>query len=71
MPEFVLGVEICEDLWVNQPPSNRHAQAGATLIANLSASDEVIGKAEFRRQLVKGQSAKLICGYILCGCRNG
>ncbi len=71
MPEFVLGIEICEDLWVNQPPSNRHVQAGATLIANLSASDEVIGKAEFRRQLVKGQSAKLICGYIYADAGNG
>ena len=71
MPEFVLGVEICEDLWVNQSPSNRHAQAGATFIANLSASDEVIGKAEFRRQLVKGQSAKLICGYIYADAGKG
>ncbi|MHC1772131.1 MAG: NAD(+) synthase [Flexilinea sp.] len=71
MPEFIFGVEICEDLWVAQPPSSRHVQAGATLIANLSASDEVIGKAEFRRQLVKGQSARLICAYIYTDAGRG
>lgn len=71
MPEFILAVEICEDLWVSQPPSVRHAQAGATLIVNLSASDEVIGKAEFRRQLVSGQSARLICGYVYTDAGRG
>lgn len=50
MPTFTLGVEICEDLWVPQPPSANHALAGATVIANLSASDEVIGKADYRRR---------------------
>lgn len=64
LPGFVLGLEICEDLWVVAPPSNELAAAGATVICNLSASDEVIGKAEYRRQLVKSQSARLICGYI-------
>ena len=64
VPEFVLGVEICEDLWVPQPPSAIHALAGATVIANLSASDEVIGKADYRRMLVSSQSARLICGYV-------
>ena len=49
MPSFVLGVEICEDLWSALPPSTFHALAGATVIANLSASDETVGKAEYRR----------------------
>lgn len=64
IPDLTLAVEICEDLWVAQQPSARHALAGATLICNLSASDEIIGKAEYRRMLVKSQSARLICGYI-------
>lgn len=62
--DFVLAVEICEDLWVPNPPSISHAIAGATVIANLSAGDEVVGKAQYRRELVKSQSARLICGYI-------
>lgn len=64
MPEFTLGVEICEDLWTAGPPSNRLAEAGATVIANLSASDELIGKAAYRRDLVRGQSGRLLCGYV-------
>lgn len=64
MEEFVLAVEICEDLWTATPPSISHAQAGATVIANLSASDEVIAKDEYRKLLVTSQSAKLYCGYI-------
>ena len=48
MPSFVLGVELCEDLWSALPPSTFHALAGATVIANLSASDETVGKAEYR-----------------------
>ena len=56
-PALTLAVEICEDLWAPLPPSTRHAMAGATLICNLSASDETIGKAEYRRALVTGQSA--------------
>ena len=63
-PDMVIGVEICEDLWVPNPPSIRHTMAGATIIANLSASDEVTGKSIYRRDLVAGQSARLICGYI-------
>lgn len=62
--EFVLAVEICEDLWTQNPPSVRHACAGATVIANLSASNEIIAKDEYRELLVKSQSAKLYCGYI-------
>ena len=64
MPEFTLGVEICEDLWVADPPSTRLAQAGATVIVNLSASDEIIGKASYRRDLVCQQSARLLCAYL-------
>ncbi|MDD6214100.1 MAG: NAD(+) synthase [Firmicutes bacterium] len=62
--DFVLAVEICEDLWTMNPPSGRHAAAGATVIANLSASDELIAKAEYRKSLVSGQSARLFAGYI-------
>ena len=64
LPEFSLGVEICEDLWVPLPPSTRLALAGATVIANPSASDETIGKADYRRSLISSQSARLLCGYI-------
>lgn len=61
---LVIGIEICEDLWVPMPPSIKHTIAGATVIANLSASDEVTGKDEYRKELVKGQSARLVCSYI-------
>ena len=64
MPDFTFGVEICEDLWVADPPSTRLAQAGATVIVNLSASDEIIGKASYRRDLVRQQSARLLCAYL-------
>ena len=64
MPELCLGVEICEDLWTVDPPSNSHALAGATVIANLSASDELISKAEYRELLIKSQSAKLYSVYM-------
>ncbi len=70
-PALLVGVEICEDLWVASPPSIGLAMAGATLIVNLSASDETIGKAEYRRSLVKGQSARLLCGYVYCDAGDG
>ena len=63
-PEFCLGVEICEDLWAQTPPSAALSMAGALVIANLSASDEIAGKADYRRTLVLSQSARLICGYV-------
>lgn len=63
LPAFTLGVEICEDLWVPAPPSILHAVAGATVIANLSASNELVGKDEWRRSLVQGQSGRLVCAY--------
>lgn len=59
-----IAAEICEDLWVADPPSTHHALAGATLIVNLSASDETIGKEEYRLSLVSGQSARTLSGYI-------
>lgn len=71
MPELQIAVEICEDLWVADPPSSRHAAAGATIIANLSASDETIGKAEYRRQLVASQSARLYCAYLYADAGEG
>lgn len=63
-PDFVLGVELCEDLWVPVPPSSGHVLAGATVIANLSGSNEIIGKAEYRKNLVKMQSAHTISAYL-------
>ncbi|MCC8169099.1 MAG: NAD(+) synthase [Oscillospiraceae bacterium] len=64
MENFVLAVEVCEDLWTVNPPSNSHALAGATVIANLSASNELIAKDEYRQMLVKSQSARLFAAYI-------
>ncbi len=61
---FVLGVEICEDLWMPIPPSSVQALAGATVLVNLSASNETIGKAGYRRQLVVGQSGRCVAGYV-------
>ncbi len=60
----VLGVELCEDLWVPDKPSTHAALAGANVIANLSASDELIGKQEYRRELVKQQSGSCYCAYL-------
>ena len=71
MPEFVLGVDICEDLWMPVPPSCYHAMASATVIANLSASDETTGKDIYRRELVRNQSARLICGYVYADAGEG
>ena len=71
LPEFILGVEICEDLWIPQSPSIAHCVAGATIIVNLSASDELTGKDAYRRELVKGQSARLVCGYLYADAGEG
>ncbi|MDF2511264.1 MAG: synthetase [Herbinix sp.] len=71
MPEFILGVETCEDLWIPKSPSIEHCIAGATVIANLSASDELTGKDAYRRELVKSQSARLVCGYIYSDAGEG
>ncbi len=61
--DLLFGVEICEDLWAVTPPSNHMASNGANLILNLSASNELIGKAEYRESLVRSQSARAICAY--------
>jgi len=71
MPNLVVGVEICEDLWAPEPPSTALARAGATVILNLSASNEVVGKAAYRRQLVVGQSGRLCCGYVYADAGEG
>ncbi|HEY1289638.1 MAG TPA: NAD(+) synthase [Burkholderiales bacterium] len=63
-PGFVLHVEICEDLWVPTPPSSFATLAGATVVANLSASNVVIGKEGYRRQLVGNQSARCLAAYL-------
>lgn len=68
---FTLAAEICEDLWVPDPPSIRHAQAGASIIVNSSASNEVTGKDKYRRSLVSSQSARLICGYLYADAGEG
>lgn len=70
-PGLIVGAEICEDVWVPCPPSIRHALAGATVIANCSASDEVVGKDSYRRELIAGQSARLICGYVYANAGEG
>ena len=71
MPGLTIGVEICEDLWAVTPPSAALAARGATLILNLSASDEVAGKAAYRRDLVTGQSGRLVCGYVYADAGEG
>lgn len=71
MPELVIGVEICEDLWTPCPPSIMHCMRGASVIVNLSASDEVTGKSNYRTDLVVGQSARLYCGYIYASAGEG
>lgn len=71
MPDLVVGAEICEDLWAPEPPSVSLCLAGATVVVNLSASNECVGKAEYRRQLVLSQSARLIAGYVYCSSGAG
>ncbi len=71
IPNLRIAAEVCEDLWSPNPPSIGHALAGANLIVNLSASDEVTGKDVYRRGLVTGQSARLICGYLYANASDG
>ena len=66
-PEIIFGIEICEDLWVPIPPSSHQALAGANIIANLSGSNELVGKADYRRELVLQQSARSMAAYIYSG----
>ncbi|MBQ9783145.1 MAG: NAD(+) synthase, partial [Clostridia bacterium] len=71
LPLFLFGVEICDDLWVPTPPSCGLTEAGALIIANLSASGETVGKADYRRLLVTSQSARTVCGYLYADCGDG
>lgn len=66
--ESRFAVEICEDLWHPAPPSSSHVLAGAELIVNLSASPELVGKADYRRDLVRMASAQGVCGYLYVSC---
>ena len=68
---LVVGVEICEDLWVPQPPSSRQAVDGATVLVNLSGSNEATSKAAYRRQLVTNQAARCIAAYVYSACGGG
>lgn len=68
---LTVAVEICEDLWTAAPPSVSHALAGADVIVNLSASNEATGKGEYRKRLVSGQSARLLCAYIYASAGEG
>ncbi|MCD8040232.1 MAG: NAD(+) synthase [Clostridia bacterium] len=68
---FTVAAELCEDLWVPCPPSAEHAVAGANIIVNLSCSDEIAGKAEYRRDMIKMHSARLLCGYVYSDAGNG
>lgn len=71
MRNLTVAAEICEDLWSPNPPSTAHALAGATVLVNLSASDEVTGKDDYRRKLVNASAARLVCGYIYATAGEG
>ena len=71
MPELCVACEICEDIWVANTPSTAHALAGANVLVNLSASNETVGKDEYRELLVKSISARLLCGYLYTSSAEG
>ena len=71
LPGLTVGCEICEDLWVASPPGTNHGLMGASVIVNLSASNETVGKGEYRELLVRSASARLICGYIYASAGEG
>lgn len=71
MEALVVSAEICEDVWSPIPPSIEAARQGATLIVNCSASDETVGKTDYRNRLIAGQSARLICGYVYANAGEG
>ena len=71
LPDCVVGVELCEDLWSVEPPSGALALAGATLLCNLSASDELLTKAAYRRDLVRSQSARCLAAYVYAAAGAG
>jgi len=69
--DIKISAEICEDMFIISPPSNRHVQAGASIIVNLSASNELIGKNEYRKTLIKSQSGRLLAGYVYASAGSG
>ena len=71
MENLIVSAEICEDVWSPIPPSIGAALEGATVIVNCSASDETIGKDSYRRELISGQSARLIAGYVYANAGEG
>lgn len=71
IPELVVGCEICEDMWAAQTPGTSHALAGATVLVNLSASNETVTKDEYRKMLVESGSARLVCGYVYASAGEG
>jgi len=70
-PDFTIAAEVCEDLWTPLPPSTRHARAGATIIVNLSAESETVGKEDYRRLLVRSQSGRAVCAYVYANAAYG
>ena len=64
IPELSFAVELCEDMWMPVPPSSIHALNGALILCNLSASNEIVGKHEYRETLVKSQSGRCVAGYV-------
>jgi len=70
-PDLTVAAEICEDIWTPLPPSTKHARAGATVIVNLSAENETIGKEEYRRLLVQSQSGRAVCAYVYANAAYG
>lgn len=71
MPNLVVAAEICEDVWAPNPPSVEAALAGATVIVNCSASAEAVGKDTYRGDLIRGQSARIIAGYVYANAGEG
>lgn len=71
VPGLLVAAEICEDVWVPDPPSISHALSGAAVIVNCSASDETVCKDVYRKELIKGQSAKLVCAYLFASAGDG
>ena len=71
LPAWKIAAEICEDVWVSVPPSCDHTAAGATVVCNLSASPEIIGKEDYRRLLMQSHSARTVCGYVFSSAGSG
>lgn len=71
LPELAIGAELCEDVWAADPPSTQLALGGASVLLNLSASNETIGKREYRRALIANQSARLLCAYVYASAGEG